>query len=386
MNIKSLKEKIRFSLLKYLPIRKNTVLFKSFSGQYGDNPKYVSEKLFEMRPDIRQVWVSSDEASKVDFPTYAKIIDYHSWKYDYYASTSQVVIDNMSGIRAFRVKKQKAWRNLFLQRKRQLNLCTWHGTPLKQIGIQEFDDIDAYQTSARSMTSGNEYCHDIFLNVFSGIPITRQGTPRNDVFFRDNDIEALRKRLGLPLDKKLLLYAPTFRNNAARSGVDQLVAIDLKQLQNALHYRFGGDWALVIRLHHEVILKLRDSFSDFVDNVNVFDGNDHDDMGDYLVATDALWTDYSSSFFDYLLTDKPCFLMSLDREEYIANERGLYFEIDDLPFPFADTPERFYENIEQYDASAELVQRHEFLDKLGNYEDGQASERFVDEIIDFIGN
>lgn len=385
MNKKSLQEKLRFLLLRSLPIQRNTVLFKSFSGQYGDNPKYVSEKLYEVRPDIRQVWVSSGEASNVDFPSYAKVVPYHSWSYDYYASTAQAVVDNMSGIRAFRIKKQSPWRKLFLSRKGQLNLCTWHGTPLKQIGIQEFKDIEAYQTSAKYMTSGNEYCYKVFKDAFSGIPIEAKGTPRNDVFFRDNDIRAIRDRLGLPQDKKLLLYAPTFRDNASRSGLDQLAGTNLDELLNALQKRFGGDWALVIRLHHEVLVQLRESFSGFVDHQRVFDGNSHDDMGDYLAATDALWTDYSSSFFDYLLTDKPCFLMSLDREEYIAKERGLYFDIGELPFPFADTPEEFFNNIVSYDAAAEIVRRREFLEKLGNYEDGHASERFVKEIIDFIG-
>lgn len=384
MTIKTFKEKIWFLLLKRLPIQNNTVLFKSFSGQYGDNPKYVSEKLHEIAPAVRQIWVTSPESNINDYPEYVSTVSYYSWLYHYHASTAQVVVDNMSGIRSFRQRERKSYRRPFLNRNDQLNICTWHGTPLKQIGAQEFSDVNVYQSSAKYMTAGNRYCRDIFERAFPGIPIQGYGTPRNDIFFQDVDISALRDKLDLPNNKKLLLYAPTFRNDVNSSGVDQLSAVKINDLLQVLSKRFGGEWALVIRLHHEVLKCLHESFTDFVDNENVFDGNAHDDIGDYLLVSDALWTDYSSSFFDYLLSEKPCFLMSLDRNRYLEEERGLYLQLNALPFPFADSPEELYGNILSYNEEQQRKANNEFLDFLGSYEDGKASERFVKEILDYM--
>lgn len=384
MKKKSIQEKLRFLFLRNLPVKQNTVMFKSFAGQYGDNPKYISEKLHELRPSLNLVWVVSEESSGKDFPSYVRKVRYDSWTYDYYAATAKVIVDNMSGIRAFRQKSERSYRNLFLTRKGQMNLCTWHGTPLKHIGVQEAPDVNIYQSSARYMSSGNEYCYNIFLHSFPGIPQVKYGNPRNDVFFQTIDLPELRRKLDLPEERKLLLYAPTFRFNANSSGVDQLLSIEIETLLRVLQERFGGEWSLVIRLHHEVLSVLREKFSFFVDNERVFDGNLHDDMGCYLAACDALWTDYSSSFFDYSLTEKPVFLMALDKERYIANERGLYMSIEELPFAFAESPEDLYKNIRCYDTSSELERRKLFLERIGNFEDGHASERYVEDILKFM--
>ncbi len=384
MKKKSFQEKLRFLLLRNLPVKKNTVMFKSFAGQYGDNPRYVSEKLHEIRPDLNIVWVTSEESSGTDYPDYVKTIRYDSWAYDYYAATSIVIVDNMSGIRAFRQKSERSYRELFLRREGQLNLCTWHGTPLKHIGVQENPAVSIYQTSARYMSSGNEYCFEIFKKAFPGIAQVKYGTPRNDIFFHPVNGSELRRKLGLPEDRKLLLYAPTFRFDVNSSGVDQLLSLDLETLLKALSESFEGEWSLVIRLHHEVLSALHERFSAFVDNDRVFDGTLHDDIGSYLSVCDALLTDYSSSFFDLCLSDKPVFLMAQDKERYIAQERGLYLSLEELPFAFSESPEDLYDHIRHYDERSELERRSAFLEGIGNFEDGHASERFAEDIVKFI--
>ena len=384
MKVSSLIEKLQFAGFRLLPIQKKTVLFQSFSGQYGDNPKYVSEELHRLRPGYKIIWVSSKESNGTDFPTYAKVVERGTLLHSYYAATSQAAVDNMSGLRAFRQKDFKHWRRFFLTRKGQLNLCTWHGTPLKKIGIHEAaPGIKVYQTSAKSMTTGNEYCFQIFKECFPGIPIVKSGNPRNDVFFMEKPQKDWKQELGLPADKKVLLYGPTFRNSVYESGLHQLEEAEPEKLLRAFQEKFGGEWVLCIRLHHEVMNALRESFQGFVDNVKVFDGNAHDDMAAYLAASDALLTDYSSSFFDYALTDRPVFLYGFDRKSYTEQERGLYRPLESLPFTFADSFKELLQNVAAYDAETALSDRSAFLQDIGSFEDGKASERLANEIIEF---
>jgi CDP-glycerol glycerophosphotransferase len=107
----------------------------------------------------------------------------------------------------------------------------------------------------------------------------------------------------------------------------------------------------------------------------VLDGNQHDDMAEYLSVTDALITDYSGSVFDFALTGKPGFLYTPDKEHYIKDERGVYISLDELPYPHAVTAEALYELIEQYDPEASQKRIADFNEKVGNSEFGNAAEK-----------
>ncbi len=189
----------------------------------------------------------------------------------------------------------------------------------------------------------------------------------------------------MPLDKKIILYAPTYRNNPECSGVDQMKSFDFSKLFSVLNKRFGGDWIFVFRLHNMVLLKididsLLNEYSDLIIN-----GNQFDDMAEYLLVSDVLLADYSGCVFDVALTQKPCFLYALDREHYEQEERGLYFPIEKFPYSFADSFERLIIDISNYDENEIDLKRQEFLNYIGNIEDGKASERIVDHLIKRVG-
>lgn len=385
MHFINIREKLLFGLFKFIPLKKNMVLFKSFGGQYGDNPKYISEKLHEMNPELMLVWAVSDKSSRSDFPQYVTRVEINSIKYIYYCSVSKTLVDNMSGIRGIRNNKSRRVYNFFLTRKGQMNVSTWHGTPLKRIGCDVIGDkISNYQTSANFITVGNRYSFNIFKHAFNGIDIKMYGSPRNDILLKKNiDINQIKDKLGLPKNKKILLYAPTFRNEIDNSGVKQIQEINLQYLFKVLNQKFGGDWVLVLRVHHEVLAQIHKICSDYVDDTWVFDGNLHDDMAEYLVCTDVLLTDYSSSLFDFMLVDKPCFLMAFDRQNYVYDERGIYFPIEELPFSFSDTVEQLYRNILNYDFDETTSNVRKFLDKIENYDDGNSAERIANLILKY---
>lgn len=385
----SFKSKLNYIVRKPLPIIKETVLFKSFGGQYNDNPKYVSEKLHEIAPNVQIVWVISDKSKCDDIPDYVKRISIESNDYVKYASRSQVVIDNMDGIRGFVSERPNEFFRSLFKSKRQLNISTWHGTPLKKIGLDvpEMQSKKYMYTSAAYISAGCDYSKEIFEKAFYPTKIKLNGSPRNDILFSISNEKRknIMKKLGIPLDRNVILFAPTFRNSLEESGVRQIRELDFQKLFNILTKKFGSEWCFVFRVHHEVLKmintnKLMGQFGEG----RFIDGNSHDDMAEYLSIADILLTDYSSSFFDFALTRRPCFLLTLDRKHYIDDERGIYIPIDELPYPYADSYDELYANIEKYDSEISYTAISDFLNKLGNAEDGKSSERIAQEIVDFI--
>ena len=113
----------------------------------------------------------------------------------------------------------------------------------------------------------------------------------------------------------------------------------------------------------------------------MIDGNQFDDMAEYLFACDVLLSDYSGCVFDVALTEKPCFLFAHDRAKYEQEERGFYFQISKFPYDFSDTFDDLIESIKTFDPVKNNSRRNEFLDYIGNVEDGKAAERAADLVL-----
>lgn len=375
----------------FIRIRKKVVLFSSFGGQYNDNPKYISLKLHEKFPEYTQLWVISDKSKEYP-PEYTNIIRYGSIEYFKAIYYSEIIIDNHSGLRSSKYEKKK-WFMMplysFLSRriKKQLCISTWHGTPIKKIAMDEPGARDRYifKCSSNYVMAGCTYTETVlYQSLDRKVKIVGLGTPRNDVFFRDIDTINLKKRLGIPSDKKVVLFSPTFRDDIEKSGKIQMESLDIEKLLSTLSLKFGGSWCFVFRLHNLVQRAI--NFDDLLKkkgNVCIVDGNQCDDMAEYLACTDVLLNDYSSSMFDYALSKKPCFIYAPDFDTYSTQERGLYFDIKSLPFPFATNQEQLLNNINSFDNSLYLNGVNALLDNLGNYETGAASEKVVNMIHQF---
>lgn len=382
---KSLKKKLDFIIRRPFHIIKNTVFFQSFGGQYNDNPKYISIALHEMRPDINIVWaVSESKAKLTDIPEYVYQVNVDSKEYVRYSCKSQVLIDNMMGIRGFVSETSKKLLPFLIRSKSQLNISTWHGIPYKKVGLDEpaLSSKKYMYTSAEYISAGSSHSLKYFKQAFYPMPIKMNGSPRNDILVNVNTInqEILRRKLGLPQDRKIALFAPTFRDSVEESGIRQMRELDVDYLLELLHKKFGGEWCFVFRVHHTVLEKI--DASSF--GRNIISGNEHDDMAEYLAIADVLITDYSGSCLDYTLTHRPCFLLTMDRNHYINDERGLYMSIDQLPFKYADTVDDFYELIKQFDCNSYESKINSFLEWIGNREDGHSAEKIVKDIIQFI--
>ncbi len=391
MDIK--KRLYEFIINRRAKIVKNRWVFMSFIGHYSDNPKYLSIKLHELYPEIEIIWCVRPEYLSL-LPEYVTGVEYGSHEAAKYMSSAEVIIDNVYGERAFNIFGNSIFNKMkakvlshFLYKKGQRIYSTWHGTPLKRMGRDQIgNNLSGYECRGLKMLLGNRFTMDIMKHLtFDKVPMEVLGSPRNDILF-EHDADIIKKKLGLSLDKKILLFAPTFRNdgrdvegkNLNRSGLDQLAMIDLDRLFKTLHERFGGDWAMVCRFHYNVSEMVDWGHLERKCCGRVINGNLHDDMSEYLSASDILITDASSCMFDYMITERPCFLFFPDIDNYANKERGFYIQIDELPFPMAVDFNELIDSIMDFNSDTYKEKVCRLKDRLGYMEDGNSSQRILE--------
>ncbi|WP_114744822.1 CDP-glycerol glycerophosphotransferase family protein [Falsibacillus pallidus] len=361
-------------LFNMLPIKNNKIFFFSYYGsQYGGNPKYISEFILENYPhdcfDI--VWAFNQPHTKKSIPGIRKVKRF-SIKYFYEICTSKIVITN------FRTT------DFFVKRKHQYYIQTWHsslrlkhieGDAEKELPREYIDMAKRDSRKCDLLVSGCHYSSMIYKRAFwyRG-EIFEVGTPRNDLLFSNNrhKKEQVLNRLNIDEGLKILLYAPTFRkgNNL------EIYKINTKKIAGDLKMKFGGEWVVLIKLHPHLLNKS----SQLHFSSNVIDVTNYDDIQELLLISDVLITDYSSLMFDYALTRRPCFLYIPDIENYIKNERGLYFDVNDLPFEIALNQKELNQRIKDFDSDIYDQKVKHFLKAAGSFENGRACELLVNRI------
>lgn len=360
------------------PIQKNKIVFDNYMGKgFGCNPKYVAMKLLERdagKYDL--VWVVSKEDEKhSEIPPQIRTVPYGSLRSLYEYATAGVWLGNHHKVAYVRMGLRRREGQFFIQ--------TWHGS----LGIKKIErsvpDLArdrrwlAYAIKSSQMTSywisNGDYGTFEYKSGFWDVrdaDILRYGHPRNDPFFDEAAMRRAREKVertwGLA-GKRLLLYAPTFRKDARTD----CYAIDFARLAEHLHGRFGGAWVILLRLHP----KMRDIAAEFLSpDMPVIDASRYVDMQELLCAADCLITDYSCCSFDFLLTRRPAFLFAADMRAYDV-ERGLYYPLEQTPFPLAQRDAELMANIDAFDEARYLSRVEAFLREKGCIEDGHASER-----------
>lgn len=357
--IKSLRHKAYLGWCRCRPIQKNKVLlwsddFKSF----GCSPKYIALYLAEHFPgrfDI--VWALEQGRPEPEgLPEGIRIVRYFSMAYLKEIATARVVICN----------HRTGDYHFFNKRPGQYYIQTWHSSlRLKKIEGDAPGLPESYVNTARAdsakidlLLSGCAFGSEIFRRAFwyDG-EIFEHGTPRCDALFGDNTAikEKVYRFYGIGRGKRLALYAPTFRKDKQAS----VYGMDFAMLGKAL----GPDWAVGCRLHPNLNADV--SGEDCIPMSN------YPDMQELLIACDLLITDYSSSMFDMAVAGKKCVLYVPDLEQYMAKERGLYFDIAALPFPKAGDMEALCRRAADFDGYEQRCQA--FLKQIGSFEDGKAA-------------
>ena len=180
--------------------------------------------------------------------------------------------------------------------------------------------------------------------------------------------------MGFVRNKRILLYAPTFRKDFSSLDVYNLNLSALKDLLNKLS---GEDWLILMRLHPNIT-----NLSHHIHNEdpNIINVSKHDDIQELLLLADIVVTDYSSLMFDFALTKRPCFLYIPDYDLYTKTDRGLYLGLEELPFPIAKSNQELFDILQDFSLSNYKSRLEDFLKSIGSYETGHACEKVVNYI------
>ena len=377
---------------KLSKIDRNLFLFKSYNGDYSDSPRFISEELHKRHGEKRIIWSLSD-LSDPDVPDYVEKVRAGSKEEMSAMYKAGTIVTNVYGEKERYLYNKNLVSKLVFKlktaigrKKGQHTYTTWHGTSLKKMGIDiEGSNILDFSCPDTTMFLDNDFMVSMMKRLtFGKINIVKLGSPRVERLIADNKRrEEIKKKLGLPLDKKIVLFAPSFRadsnseKNIRRSGLEQLEMMNIEKLKAVLKKKFGGEWALVCRFHYHV--------SNMVDwagiGGEVINGNKSKDMCDYLACCDVLITDVSSSVFDASIVKKKVFLFFPDLKHYDSKERGLCIPIKELPFSCSTTFTGLIEDINKYDPVRRPREVKEFLASKGYIDDNGATEKIVEYII-----
>lgn len=299
----------------------NLILFISYGGQkYDDSPRVVYEYLLKhpVSSKHKYVWafIEPDKFPQVEQKVKVDTLSYY-----------------ITAMRAgYWVTNSSASRGLNFRKKQTKNYLFQHGMAgIKKIGtdVELFDKafrIGFHETFDAVFIEGKKEL-DILPRAWQMDPsvFRMTGLPRNDdlATVTEDEIGRIKNRLGIPLSKKVILYAPTFREfSRAEDGRNALgIPIDFSKWEAAL----GTKYVLLVTAHYEVA-KLLDELpkNDFV--INAFQ---YPVLNDLIKVSDILISDYSSIVFDYSILERPIFCYGYDYDSY-SRERGLYADLDQL--------------------------------------------------------
>ena len=368
-------------------IDEKKVYFQTFSGRrYSDSPKAMYLYMLNA-PEYRDyhfVW-SFREPERFAFlkNERTEIVKFRSRADNIALRTSKYWISN--------------YRMLDHQhpRRGQVYVQCWHGTPLKRLGydleasdnsMNSLKEIRSkYRTDAKKFSyllSPSPFCTDKFATAWNLVrtkqthKIIEEGYPRNDRLINADEKERaeLRKALGVE-GKKVILYAPTWRDNQHTSGEGYTykTEVDFDRLREEL----GDEYVILFRAHYLVANSFDfEKYRGFVTDVSSYS-----DINELYIAADILITDYSSVFFDFANLRKPEIFYMYDLEEYAGELRGFYFSLDELPGPIVRDEDALIEAVRGCDGWQPDEKYESFCAKYAPKDDGHASERVLARII-----
>jgi CDP-glycerol glycerophosphotransferase len=381
MTLKTALVSFTFSFLYYVfrifPVQKNKIFFQNFNGKgYGDNPKYIAQEIIRRGLDYKLVWAVRKQYN-ANFPKEILTVNFKSIRAIYEESTAIIWIDNC--------RKQPYVR----KRKKQYYIQTWHGGPsfvLKKIERDVKNSLSPYYCNQAIRDSSlvdlliscerNKqavYRHTFWYNG----EIMESGSPCLDLYFtgKHGIKEKVYAHFNLEANTKIVLYAPTFRDNFDSAVYD----VNFTAILSYLTHSTGSKWVFLVRLHPEIAGK-----ADCITyNDSIINASHYDDVQELMLASELLISDYSGTMLEFMMTGRPIFLYAKDYNEYLT-ERNFYINLEELPFPLAKTNAELLQNIAQFDNAVYKIKLEEFKKYIGIIDDGNASTKVVDKIWNII--
>ena len=371
------------------------VLFSCFNGKsYTCSPKAIYEYMLsdDKYKDYQFIWFfKPEEVKKYDFLNKnrnTKVVSKKSKDYEKYLHIGKYWFFN------FKIA------DYIMPKKDQVFTQCWHGTPLKRLGF-DLTHYDNQLNTVKEMRkrykvetekfsyfiSPSAYASGVFRSAWNlkefgkNDIIIEKGYPRNDFLFKytENDVSEIKKRiLGEDIkNKKIILYAPTYRANQHESGVGYVYKeeVDFEKMREKL----GDEFIILFRPHYFVASVFNfDKYKGFV-----YNASDVDDINDLYVISDILITDYSSVFFDYANLKRPMIFYMYDLDYYRDESNGFYFDVEEnLPGKIVKTDDDLIDEIIRISKEFKYDKKYEEFNKKFNYlDDGEASKRVVETVI-----
>ena len=370
-----------------------TIIFGCFNGRnYSDSPKAIYKYMLnnEKYKDYKFIWAFSDTE-----------------KHKFMEKNKNTYVVKSKGIEYYRaLGKSKYWffnykiYDFIYPKKRQIFTQCWHGTPLKRLGcdLQHFDNAmntledmkKRYKKETQKFSyflSPSEFCTEKFRSIWNMNEVGKEdcilelGYPRNDFLYNytEDDLKEIKRRLGISdINKKIILYAPTYRDNQHTSGIGYTykTEVDFDKLKEEL----SDDYIILFRAHWLVANKFDfERYTGFI-----YDASNYDDINELYIISDLLITDYSSVFFDYANLKRPIIFYMYDLEAYRDDIRGFYLDIDkELPGPIVREEIGLIDEIKKIINSNDYYNEKymKFNQKFNYLDDGKAAERVVKKII-----
>ncbi|ASU84795.1 CDP-glycerol glycerophosphotransferase [Nocardiopsis gilva YIM 90087] len=356
------------------------ILFDSYTGrQVSDSPHSIYAELRSRGgtwADYPMSWLVKD--GQVNLPDDVSAVRHNGRDFYEALARSKYLVTN---------SRQPAW---FTRRPDQVVVQTWHGSMLKRIGFdienirgksRDYHEKLAWETKQWDyLVSPSPWATPILRRAFRfDGEILETGYPRNDIFFspeREAIAERTRRRLGLPADKKVVLYAPTWRDDKYYTrGKHKLdLHLDLRRMYEKL----GDDHVLLVRRHPRVVDSVPIVGKDFVYDVSLYP-----EIMELFLITDVLVTDYSSMMFDFANTGRPMLFFTYDIESYRDNLRGFYFDFEETaPGPLLVESDDVIASLLDIDeVAADYSGKYRaFTDRFCPLDDGHAAARVVDRV------
>ncbi len=278
----------------------------------------------------------------------------------------------------------------------QIYIQCWHGTPLKRLGADIIengqngneklsDTVTSYLHEGERVdyfVSPSKYASEKFISSFTLDRLNKEssileiGYPRNDFLynFLENEVQSIKEKYGIDREKKIILYAPTWRDNQYNheEGYTHKLAFDIDKIKKMI----GDEYQILLRCHYFISNSIViDKYDDFIINVS-----EVDDINELYVVSDMLITDYSSVFFDYATLKRPILFFMYDKDIYENEIRGFYLDLCELPGEIVENEKELVENI--LNPNFDVDRHNTFIAKFCYLDDGKAGERLINKVID----
>ena len=370
--MKKVFEKIVNSFFHIFKIKNDVIVFESGRNKIYGNPKANYLYLKENYPNKYKLIYLTNKNININELDKNDVVFYKTLKSLYYLSVAKYLI------------RSESIGNIIKKRPEQVYIQTFHGHgPIKKGGFEIEENKKGQEYKNGLLNHCKEW--DVYISMCEleekhiidstgfNKKIIRLGIPSTDYIVNNKDIKdnELLKKLNIPKDKKVILYAPTYRSDLLGQENINIRIESLKKLT---------DYVVLVRLHPLLNSKINKKLFDDSNFINVCE---EEDIVNLYLITDILISDYSASIYEFALTGKKIVLYPYDYDEY---KKYPGFCIDykkTLPGPICYDENELYDTILNIEKIYPKYNEkwNKFNKKYNYMNDGEAIKRFVQYLI-----